>query len=323
MTYALRLFSSVVAMIAMIGSVQAQELYPSRTIKLVVPFASGTTTDTVARIVASHLSDALKQPVIVENRAGASGAIGAEFVAKSAPDGYTFLYTTNTTQVSNPYLMKNLRYDPAKDFRPVSHIGSVPFILAVNPSVPVANLTELVAYAKSNPGKISYATANSSGVIMGATLENGTGISMTHVPYKSGPTAIIDVLGGQVSMVFVDFLSGLPHIKSGKLKAIAISGDKRSPLIPDVAPMAETEGLGGFVLNSWAAVFAPAGTPDSHIAIINRELVKFTARKDVIEKYAKDGFTVAGSTPQELGDHVARESIKWKQMIERAGIQPE
>lgn len=299
------------------------QTYPGKAIKIVVPFAAGTATDTLARAAGQHLSEAFKQPVVVENKAGANGVIGADFVAKSLPDGYTLLFTTNTTQAANPGLMKSLPYNPATDFAPISLVGSGSFLLAARPDAPFGNLTQLVSHAKAHPGKVSYATANSSGIISGGMLGLGAGLDMVHVPYKSGPAAITDAIGGQVSTLFVDLQSGLPHVKSGKLRAIALTSAKGSAALPDVPTLSKAPGMGDFDLSYWTAVYASAGTPAEAVTLLNREFVKFAARSDIRDRFGALGFAVVGSTPAELATFTANETVKWKALIQAAGIVPE
>ena len=297
--------------------------YPSRPIKLVVPFAAGSGTDAIARITALALGDALKGSVVVENKAGANGSIAAEFVAKAAPDGYTLFMTTNTTHSANPSLMKRLPYDPIKSFSPVSRMGNLPFMLVVNNNLPIKTVAELIAYGKARPGQLSYASGNSTGIVAGATLASTAGIEMLHVPYKSTPPAIVDVIGGQVSMMFVDTAAGLATVKAGKMRAIAVSTAERSKLFPELPPIAAAPGLKGFDITSWNGVFAPAETPLDVITKLNKALVKIVNDKAMREKFAGLGFDAFGSTPDELGVFVATELVKWTKLIKNAGIQAE
>lgn len=302
--------------------VQAAD-YPTQPIKLIVPFAAGSGTDAIARITAQALGEALKATVIVENKAGANGVIAAEYVAKAAPDGYSLFMTTNTTHSANPSLMKRLNYDPIKSFAPVSRLGNLPFILVVNNSLPVKTVTELIAYGKAKPGQLSYASGNSTGIVSGATFANMAGLDLLHVPYKSTPPAIVDVIGGQVSMMFVDTAAGMATIKGGKMRALAVTTEERSKLFPELPPMAATPGLKGFDITSWNGVFAPAGTPDDIVEKLNKALVKMTNDKAAREKLATLGFDAFGSTPDELGAFVATELVKWNKLVKNAGIQPE
>lgn len=294
--------------------------FPSQTIKIVVPFAAGSGTDAIARITAQALGDYLKAAVIVENKAGANGTIAAEFVAKAAPDGYTLFMTTNTTHSANPSLMKRIPYDPIKSFTPVSRMGNLPFMLVVNTALPIKSVADLIAYGKANPGKLTYATGNSTGIVGGATLANLSGIEMLHVPYKSTPPAMIDVISGQVSFMFVDTAAGLSNVTAGKLRAIAISTDERSKLFPDLPPVAATQGLKTFNITSWNGVFAPAGTPTDVIEKLNKGLVAVVKDKAIQEKFSGLGFDGFSSTPEQLGVFVATQLVQWTKMIKNAGI---
>jgi tripartite-type tricarboxylate transporter receptor subunit TctC len=223
----------------------AQEGYPKLPIKLVVPFAAGSGTDAVARITGQMLGEALKGSVIVDNRAGANGVIAAELVAKAPPDGYTLFMTTNTTHSANPSLMKSLPYDPVKDFAPVSRMGNLPFMLVVNNELPVKSVAELLAWGRAHPGKLTYASGNSTGIVCGATLSRMSGVPMLHVPYKSTPPAIADLIGGQVSMMVVDLAAGLATVKAGKMRAIAVTTQERTKLFPELPPLAGHAGAEG------------------------------------------------------------------------------
>lgn len=301
----------------------AQEGYPKQPIKLIVPFAAGSGTDAVARITAQMLGEALKASVIVDNRAGANGVIAAEFVAKAPPDGYTLFMTTNTTHSANPSLMKSLPYDPVKDFAPVSRMGNLPFMLVVNNDLPVKSVAELLAWGRAHPGKLTYASGNSTGIVSGATLSRMSGVPMLHVPYKSTPPAIADLIGGQVSMMVVDLAAGLATVKAGKMRAIAVTTQERTKLFPELPPLAETPELRGFDITSWNGVFAPAGTPRDVVLKLNKVLSEMANGAAFRERVAKLGFDAFGSTPQELGAFTVAELAKWKKLIQAAGIQPE
>jgi len=297
--------------------------YPRQPIRMVVPFAAGSGTDAVARLTAQALGEALKGSVIIDNRAGANGVIAAELVAKAPPDGYTLFMTTNTTHSANPSLMKRLPYDPIKDFAPVSRMGNLPFMLVVNNDLPVKNVAELLAWGRANPGKLTYASGNSTGIVSGATLSRMSGVPMLHVPYKSTPPAIADVIGGQVSMMFVDLAAGLATVKAGKMRAIGVTTKDHTALFPELPPMAETPVLKGFDITSWNGVFAPAGTPREIIQKLNQPLAAMANSAAFREKTAKLGFDAFGSTPEELGTFTVAEVGNWKRLIEAAGIQPE
>ena len=300
----------------------AADNYPSRPIRLVVPFAAGSGTDAVARITAKELGDALGQNVVVDNRPGANGAIAAELVAQAAPDGYTLFMTTNTTHSANPSLMKKLPYDPIKDFTPVARMGNLPFMLVINPKLPVKTVAELIAYAKAHPG-MSYASGNSTGIVSGATLGRMANIDLLHVPYKSTPPAMTDVIAGQVPMMFVDVAAGIANVKAGKMRALAVTTAQRSRLLPDLPPLADTPELKGFDITSWNGVFAPAKTPQPIVERLNRELSKIATSKDVAPKFEALGFEAFGQTPQQFAGFVGSELVKWNRLVKDAGIQPE
>ncbi|MFJ1259410.1 Bug family tripartite tricarboxylate transporter substrate binding protein [Cupriavidus sp. CuC1] len=300
----------------------AAEVYPSKPIRLVVPFAAGSGTDAVARLTARALGDSLHQPVLVDNRPGANGSIAAEVVAKAPPDGYTLFMTTNTTHSANPSLMKHLRYDPVKDFTPVSRMGNLPFMLVVSPSLPVKSLREFIDYAKVHPG-MSYGSGNSTGIVAGATLSRMAGLNMLHVPYKSTPPAMTDVIGGQIQVMFVDFAAGIANVKAGKLHALGVTTAQRSELLPELPPLASMPELKGFDITSWNGVFAPAGTPAPIIDRLNRELVTVAGNKQYAAQFHGFGFEPFGSTPAELGKFVTAELQKWAQLVRDAGIQAE
>jgi len=297
--------------------------WPQQPIRIVVPFAAGSGTDAVARITAQALGEALKASVVVDNRAGANGVIAAEHVAKAAPDGYTLFMTTNTTHSANPSLMKRLPYDPVKDFAPISRMGNLPFMLVANNELPAKNVEELLAWARANPGKLTYASGNSTGIVSGATLSRMTGIPMLHVPYKSTPPAIADVIGGQVSMMFVDLAAGLATVKAGKMRALAVTTQERTKLFPELPPLADAPGLKGFDITSWNGVFAPAGTPREIVVRLNQALAGMADSAAFRARVAQLGFDAFGSTPEALGQFVVAELDKWKKLIQDAGIQPE
>lgn len=299
------------------------DAYPQKPIRIVVPFAAGSGTDAIARLIGQALSETLKVSVFVDNKAGANGIIGAEAVAKAAPDGYTLFVTTNTTHSANPSLMKTLPYDPIKDFSPISRMGNLPFMLVVNPALPVRNVAELIAYGKAHPGKLAYASGNSTGIVAGATLARMTGIEMMHVPYKSTPPAISDLIGGQVSMMFVDTAAGINMVKAGKLRALAVTTRERTKLFPELPALADSAELKGFDITSWNGVYAPAGTPRPIIVKLNHVLSELANSATFRERSARLGFDAFGSTPEEFVAFTVTEIAKWKQLIQAAGIQAE
>lgn len=302
-------------------SVLAQA-YPSRSITLVVPFAAGSGTDSVARTVAQKLSERLKQPVVVDNKAGASAQIGAQFVAAAKPDGYTLFMTTNTSHSANPSLFKSLKYDPIKDFTPVARVGELPFALAVHPGVPAKTLKELIDYAKANPGKLSYATPNSTSLVASETIKRIAGIEMVGIPYKSSPQAMTDLIGGQVQVYVADFGSGLPMFKTDKVRVLAVTTASTSRILPGVPPVGET--VRGFDLTSWNGIFGPAGMPEAVVDKLNTELQQVLADPEVRDKLAQIGFEVWPSkTPDEFARYVVDQLANWTALIKQAGVKPE
>jgi tripartite-type tricarboxylate transporter receptor subunit TctC len=305
-----------------VGSDSNAQGYPNKPITIIVPFGPGSATDTITRVVAQPLGVALKQTVVVETRPGANGALAALFVARAAPDGYTLFMSTNSPHSAVPFLMKNVAYDPIKDFVPVTRMGSYTLMLVLHPSVPANNVKELMAHAKSNPGKLSYASANTSGVVAGATLAHWAELDLLHVPYKSSPPAIQDLLAGRVSMMFNDFTTSIPHVRANTLKALAVTRIKRSSLFPELPTMDEA-GVTGFDMDSWAGVFAPANTPPEIVTQLNSELRKIIDSDETKAKLRNVGFEAFSSSPSELGDFVKVQLGKWGKMVKDAGIQPD
>src|SRR4030088_2800357 len=243
------------------GAAIAQAPYPNRTITLVLPFAAGSGTDTTTRIISKELGVALGVGMVIDNKPGANGMIAATYVARATPDGYTLFVTTNTSHSANPYLLKNLTYDPIKDFTPIARTGDLPFMLVINPEIPANSVPELIALAKKEPGKYSYASGSSSAIVSGATFARLAGLDLLHVPYKSSPPALTDVIAGRVSMMFVDVLTGLPHVNGKALKALAVTTKERSTLLPHLPSMDEA-GVKGFDITSWQGYFGPAHFPE-------------------------------------------------------------
>ena len=298
------------------------ETYPSRQITIVVPFAAGSGTDSIARIIGQQLSVALKQSVVIENKVGASGVIAATYVARSAPDGYTLLMATNSTHSANPFLFKSLSYDPVKDFTPVARAGSYVFMLVVGKDLPVKTLPELVAYAKANPGKLTYASGNTTGIVAGETLKSRAGIDVLQVPYKSTPPALNDVIGGRVSMMFIDLAPGLEHVRAGTLRALAVTTRERSALLPDLPSLHEA-GIPGYDVTSWAGLFAPAGTPPDVVAKLNKEVNAALADPGMHKRLDDLGCGVFAGSPADFGKFIADETEKWAKVNKVANIKAE
>ncbi|HLX81604.1 MAG TPA: tripartite tricarboxylate transporter substrate binding protein [Burkholderiales bacterium] len=295
--------------------------YPSKPVRLVVPFPSGSATDQVARLAGQQLQEALKQPFVVENKPGAQGSIAAEFVARSAPDGYTLLVTTNTPQAANVSLFKRLPYDPVKDFEPVVRLSTTSFMLMAKPDFPAKNLRELLAYVRSQPGKLSAGYGSAGSQVSIAMMKAMGGLDVVEVPYKGIPQTVTDVLGGTLSFTFVDLSNALPQMKGGKLKGYAVTSEKRTPLAPDVPAMAEE--LKGYDLIAWFAIVAPAGTPKDVVQSLYDVSAKALQKSEVREKFAFIGTDVAPMNPAQLGVFIKSEIAKWAVLVKQAGIQPE
>jgi len=300
----------------------AAEAYPSRPITIIVPFGAGSGTDIVTRIIAQPLGIALNQNIVVDNRQGANGGIAAAYVAKAPPDGYTLLMSTNSPHSSNPFLLKNIAYDPVKDFAPITRIGSFTLMLVAHPAVPAKTVPELIAHAKANPGKLTYASGNTSGILAGETLKHWAGIDILHIPYKSVPPALNDVIAGRLSMAFTDLTPGLPHVNAGTLRALGITRLRRSTLLPDL-PTFDEAGLKDFEVESWAGLFAPAATAAEIVARLNAETRKIVENPQIKAQIGQIGFEVFGSTPGELGEFVKDQLVRTARMVKDAGIEPE
>jgi tripartite-type tricarboxylate transporter receptor subunit TctC len=310
----------VAACSALFACAASAQTFPTKPLTIVVPFAAGSGTDTVSRIVGQHLSTALGQSVVVENKPGANGSLAATYVARAPADGHTLLMATNSTHSANPALMKNLPYDPVKDFAAVSRAGSYIFMLVLNPDVPAKSLQELIAYAKANPGKLTYASGNTTGIVAGETFKHWAGVDILHVPYKSTPPAINDILGGRVSMMFVDLTPGLPHVKAGTLRALAVTTRERTALLPDLPSLHEA-GITNYDITSWAGLFAPAGTPKEVVGRLNQEVRKIIGTPEVKARMADAGFDAFSSTPEELDRFVQEQLVLWTRLIKDAGIE--
>ena len=299
------------------------QAYPNKPIKAIVPFAAGSATDQIGRAFAQKMSEQLGQPIVIENKAGVNGMLGADAVAKAAPDGYTIMVGTNSTNAALKSLMKKLPYDQDTAFAPIGYIGSVPLIVAVNNDVPVKNLKELVALAKAKPTQLTFASASTSQRVSTEMLMSMAGIEMTHVPYKSGPAAMTDLIGGQVNLFTADFAVMLPQVKAGKIRGLAVTSTQRSKAIPELPSVNEALGLKDYELIAYFAMFAPAGTPPDVIAKLNRALNAAAADKDIIEKFSAIGFETAPGSPEALAQRNRAETAKWAKAIRDAKIEAE
>ena len=296
--------------------------YPTKPITLVIPFAAGSGTDFVARTVAQKLSERLKQPVVVDNKAGASAQIAAQFVAKSAPDGYTLFMTTNTSHSANPWMFKTLSYDPIKDFTPIVRVGELPFALAINPKIPAQTLQEFIDYAKKTPGKLSYATPNSTSLVAMETIKNIAGLDIVGIPYKASPQAMTDLISGQVQVYVVDLGSGMASLKSDRVRLLAVTTAKGSQSFPGTPSIASV--VKGFDLVSWNGIFGPANLPRPIVDKINTEMQAVFEDKEFQAKIAATGFELDPTkTPEEFAQYVDYQLKHWGQMLRNAGVKPE
>jgi tripartite-type tricarboxylate transporter receptor subunit TctC len=310
--------------VATLGSAAAMaQAYPAKPIKAIVPFAAGSATDQIGRAFAQKMSETLGQPIVIENKPGVNGMLGADAVAKAAPDGYTILIGTNSTNAALKSLMKSLPYDQDTAFAPIAYMGSVPLIVTVNNDVPAKTLQEFVALAKSKPGHVTFASASTSQLVSAGVLANMAGIEMTNVPYKSGPAAMTYLIGGQVMMFSADFAVTVPQIKGGKIRGLAVTSTKRSPVVPDIPTVIEALGLKDYELIAYFAAFAPAGTPADIITKLNAAVNAAAQSKDIQEKFAANGFAVEPGTPADLAKRSIAETAKWAKAIKDAKIEPQ
>ena len=318
--FPLAVLTTAFALAPLLSHAQA---FPEKSITFVVPFAAGTATDQIARALGNSITTETKQPVIIDNKAGASGFIASQNVAKAPADGYTVLITTNTTHAANEHLFEKLPYDPVKDFAPIAALGKGGQIMVVNPSFPAKTVAEFVALAKKEPGKYSFGSGSSSSRMAGELLQQMADIKLLHVPYKSNTLAVTDLLGGQIHMMITDTATGLPQVKGGKLRALGMSSASRSPLAPDVPTISEA-GVKGYEMGYWFAAYAPAKTPPAVVKRLNELLVK--AAKSESAKtafYEPTGTEVFTTSPEELAKFQAGESQKWGRIVKAAGIEAE
>lgn len=310
----------VLALAAIGSSPAGADTFPNRMITIVVPFPPGGGADVIARVIAQRLAGVLQQKVVVENKPGANGAIGATAVARATPDGHTLFFATNTAFSANPNLTKTIAYDPIKDFVPISRIGTFVFVLIVNAQMPVRTVQDLITYAKANPGKLSLASTTSTSLIAAESLKRLAGVDIVVVPQRGGATN--DVLGGHVTMTITDLTTALPHVKSGAVRALAVTSRERSALMPDV-PSFHEAGLLNFDVTPWGGMFVPAGTPPEAIARLNAELRAIIDDLGVKSQLGTIGFDAFSSTSEELGRLVESELLRWREMIKDAGIEPQ
>jgi len=297
--------------------------WPTKPITFVVPYPPGGGTDVIARIVQEPLSKQLGQPIVIENRGGAGGSIGTAAAAKAAPDGHTLLFTLSSHSI-NPAIY-NLPFDTERDFRPISTICSLPQLFAVHPGTPYQTFKDLVAFMRGNPGKIDFASVGigSPSHMAGELLELKLGIHMVHIPYRGGGPAVAAAMAGDVPLLIVSIPAAMSQVRAGRLRPLAVSTAKRTPVLPDVPTVAEATGLKDFEVDSWYAVFAPAKTPDDVVARMNREIATVVARPDVKAKLLEQGADSMSSTPEKLGQMVKREIAEWRAVVKHANIEAE
>jgi tripartite-type tricarboxylate transporter receptor subunit TctC len=298
-------------------------VFPSKPIRLIVSYPAGGGADAMARLVSPKLAEALGQPVLVENRGGASGTIAADLVAKASPDGYTLLLDA-TNHAVNPSLLPKLPYDPDKAFAPVTLLALFPNMVVVHPAFPANSIRELIQKIKAEPGKIAFASSGNGSAqhLAGELFRQRAGLDMVHVPYKGGGPALVDVMGGQVPLYFGNMASALPHVKNGKLKALAITGSKRSPAAPDLPTVAES-GIPGYQVYEWNAIFAPAGTPPAIVNRLQAEIAKVVKIPEVRDRMLALGAEIVASTPADLGAWVREQTASWTKVVRAANIKPE
>lgn len=315
------LMAAALGVVCGASSAQQASGYPNKPIRLIVPFAPGGGNDTIARTVGDQLSPLLGQSIVVENRAGAGGTIGAELAAKAAPDGYTLFLGGVGSLAINPSMRKNLAYDPIKDFAPITLLAKSPLVLVVHPKLHVHTVKELIALAKAEPGKINYASnGNGSSSQLAALLfASKAGVEMTHIPYKGLSPALTGLIGGEVPMMFSSVVAILPHIQSGRLIALGVSGTKRLAALPDVPTIAET-GLTGYEANSWYGILAPAGTPQAIVQKLNAAIDKVLEMPEVRKRLDSEGAEIVGGSPELFADYIKQQKQEMGEIVSKAGL---
>ena len=307
---------------ALLFAAPAFAQFPNKPIRIVVPFPAGSATDTISRILGASVSSAVGQPVVVDNKAGADGAIAGAEVVKAAPDGYTLLMATNSPMSAVPAMKKVPPYDPVADFTPITDIGRYTFFIVLHPDVPAKTLSEFIQHARNNPGKINYATGNTTGIVSTAFFSSLAKIEMVHVPYKGEPQAMIDMISGRVQLMFASSSTSVPQVREGKLRALVTTLARRSHILPDVPTIAEA-GMPEFSVTSWAGLFGPAKMPKEVVDRINREFAAAMGRADVQAAMEKQAFVLSPSSPEKLGAFVKEQLESYRNILRAAGVQPE
>ncbi len=310
----------VLALLVVSGAAEAQ--FPAKPIRVVVPFPAGSATDTITRVLAQSVSQSIGQTVVVENKAGADGAIAAAEVAKAAPDGHTLLMATNSPMSAVPAMKKNPPYDPVADFTPITDVGRYTFFIVVHPSVPAKTLKELIDHARANPGKVNYATGNTTGIVSTAFFASLAKIDLVHVPYKGEPQALTDLVAGRVQLMFCSSGTSMPQIREGKLRPIVTTLAKRTHLLPELPTIAEA-GMPEFSITSWAGLFGPAKMPAAVVERLNKEFVAAMGRSDVQAAMEKQAFALSPSSPRELAAFVKEQMESYRRILRAAGVEPD
>jgi tripartite-type tricarboxylate transporter receptor subunit TctC len=309
-------------LVALLAPLAAPAQFPSKPLRLVVPFPAGSATDTISRILGNSVSQAIAQPILIENKAGADGAIAAAEVAKSPADGYTLLMATNSPMSAVPAMKKTPPYDPVTDFTPITDIGRYTFFIVIHPGVPAKTLAELIDYARANPGKLNYATGNTTGIVSTAFFASQAQIQMVHVPYKGEPQAITDLVAGRVQLMFASSSTSVPQIREGRLRPVVTTLPRRSALLPDVPSIAEA-GMPQFSITSWAGLFGPAKMPREVVERLNREFGAAMGRADVQAAMERQAFALSPSSPEQLAAFVKEQIESYRRTLQAAGVQPE
>lgn len=317
-TFVLAAAAAAVSLAPFAASAQAQ--FPAKPITIIVPFSAGGTTDILARVIGQYMGRDLGQTVVVDNRAGAGGNIGGQAAARAPADGYTLFMGTVGTHAINQSLYRKMPFDPIKDFAPLSRVAMVPNLLVANPSQPFKSVKEMIAFAKANPGKINFGSSgNGSSIhLSGELFKQMAGVDMQHVPYRGSAPAVSDLLGGQISVMFDNMPSAIPHVKGGKLRALAVTTAKRSPALPDVPTIAEA-GVPGYEATSWFGLLAPAGTPAPVVAKLNASILKALADPEVKKKLAEQGAEPHGEKPEQFAAFIESETVKWGKVVKESG----
>jgi len=310
----------VLALLVVSAAAEAQ--FPAKPIRVVVPFPAGSATDTITRVLAQSVSQSIGQTLVVENKAGADGAIAAAEVAKAAPDGYTLLMATNSPMSAVPAMKKNPPYDPVADFTPITDVGRYTFFIVVHPSVPAKTLKELIDHARANPGKVNYATGNTTGIVSTAFFASLAKIDLVHVPYKGEPQALTDLVAGRVQLMFCSSGTSMPQIREGRLRPIVTTLAKRTHLLPELPTIAEA-GMPEFSITSWAGLFGPAKMPAAVVERLNKEFVAAMARSDVQAAMEKQAFALSPSSPRELAAFVKEQMESYRRILRAAGVEPD